>query len=82
MPGAAATYADGNSVGRIVGEFDDEEGNTHGFIRSRGGKFTQFDVPGSVGWTSINGVNASGEMSGSTARRTDGTTPSSGATAR
>ena len=64
MPGAEATYADGNSVGRIVGEFDDADGNTHGFIRSRGGKFTQFDVPGSVGWTSINGVNASGEMSG------------------
>src|SRR5690349_2503934 len=40
MPGSEATYADGNSVGRIVGEFDDADGNTHGFIRSRGGVFT------------------------------------------
>lgn len=64
VPDGVATYADGNSVGRIVGEFDDADGNTHGFIRSRGGAFTQFDVPGSSGYTSINGVNANGEMSG------------------
>jgi len=25
VPGAEATYADGNSVGRIVGEFDDAD---------------------------------------------------------
>jgi uncharacterized membrane protein len=64
VPGAVATYADGNSSTRIVGEFDDENGDTHGFIRTPGGGFKQYDVPGSVGWTSINGINASGERSG------------------
>jgi len=64
MPGAVATYADGNSSTRIVGEFDDADGVTHGFVRTAGGVFKQYDVPGSEGWTSINGINASGERSG------------------
>src|SRR5262245_66559050 len=62
VPGSAATYADGNSVHRIVGEFDDEDG-THGFVLKRG-EFTRFDAPGAQGYTSINGVNASGEVAG------------------
>ena len=63
MPGSVATYADGNGVHRVVGEFDDAEGITHGFVYRRG-EFTQFDVPGSDGWTSINGTNASGDRAG------------------
>jgi hypothetical protein len=62
VPGWVATYADGNSVHRVVGEFDDEDG-THGFVMNRG-EFTQFDVPGAQGYTSINGINASGERAG------------------
>src|SRR3954453_12182149 len=63
VPGAAATYANGDSTHEIVGEFDDEDGNTHGFVLSKG-VFTQFDVPGANGYTSVNGINAIGERSG------------------
>jgi probable HAF family extracellular repeat protein len=63
VPGAAATYADGNSTHEIVGEFDDEDGNTHGFVLSKG-VFTQFDEPSADGYTSVNGINANGERSG------------------
>src|SRR5262249_32862294 len=62
VPGAVATYADGNSVHLVVGEFDDADG-PHGFVWKRG-EFTQFDVPGADGYTSINGINASGERAG------------------
>jgi len=62
-PDAVATYADGNGTQRLVGEFEDQEGNTHGFVW-RKGEFTQFDVPGAEGFTSINGINARGERSG------------------
>ena len=44
VPGAAATYADGNSTHEIAGEFDDEDGNTHGFVLSKG-VFHRVDVP-------------------------------------
>ena len=63
VPGSVATYADGNSVHLVVGEFDDADG-THGFLWRRG-EFTQFfDVPGADGYTSINGINASGDRAG------------------
>ena len=35
VPGAGATSADGNSTHEITGEFDDADGNTHGFVLSR-----------------------------------------------
>jgi uncharacterized membrane protein len=63
VPGAAATYANGSNTHEIAGEFDDQVGNTHGFVL-RKGVFTQFDVPGAEGYTSINGINAHGEWSG------------------
>jgi probable HAF family extracellular repeat protein len=63
VPGAAATYANGNSTHEIVGEFDDEDGNTHGFVLSKG-VFTQVDEPNADGYTSVNGINANGERSG------------------
>lgn len=63
VPKAAATYANGNSTHEIVGEFDDEDGNTHGFVLSKGA-FTQFDAPGADGYTSVNGINGKGDRSG------------------
>src|SRR5262245_48088488 len=63
VPEAVATYANGNSTHEIVGEFDDEDGNTHGFVLSKG-TFTQFDAPGADGYTSVNGINANGERAG------------------
>jgi probable HAF family extracellular repeat protein len=63
MPEATATYANGNSTHAIAGEFDDEDGNTHGFVLSKGA-FTQFDAPGADGYTSVNGINAKGDRSG------------------
>ena len=63
VPEATATFADGNSTHKIVGEFNDADGITHGFVLSEGG-FKPFDVPGADGYTSINGINAKGDRSG------------------
>ena len=63
VPGSAATYANGNTMHRVVGEFDDANGDTHGFVLRRG-QFTQFDAPGADGYTSINGVNLRGQRAG------------------
>src|SRR4051812_25512832 len=62
VPGATRTAANGNSTHEIVGEFDDSDGNTHGFVLNRGA-FTPLDVPGAV-LTTLNGVNASGQLAG------------------
>jgi uncharacterized membrane protein len=61
-PGSSRTAANGNSPNAIVGEFDDVGGATHGFVL-RGGKFTQIDVPNAT-LTAVNGINASGQLSG------------------
>jgi uncharacterized membrane protein len=63
-PDSVATYANGNSVRRIAGEFDDANGVTHGFVRTRTGAYEQFDAPDADGYTSINGINAAGQRSG------------------
>jgi uncharacterized membrane protein len=60
-----ATFTAANALnpnGEIVGQFDDADGNTHGFTLVKG-KFTQFDVPHAV-VTTLNGDNASGELGG------------------
>ena len=62
-PEAKATYANGNTLHRIVGEYDDEDGNTHGFVLQKG-VFSRFDAPGADGYTSINGINGDGQRSG------------------
>jgi probable HAF family extracellular repeat protein len=61
VPGAINTLANGLSTHAIVGEFEDDEG-THGFVLEKG-VFTRFDVPG-ASFTSVNGVNASGDLVG------------------
>jgi hypothetical protein len=35
VPGSKATAANGNSMHEIVGEFDDADGNTHGFVLNK-----------------------------------------------
>src|SRR6266567_1187475 len=62
VPGATSTAVNGNSTTAIVGEFDDEDGNTHGFVISKG-VLTQIDVPGAW-FTTVNGVNAGGDIVG------------------
>ena len=62
VPGSTRTAVNANSPHAIAGEFDDADGNTHGFVLSNG-VLTQIDVPGAV-FTSVNGINASGEISG------------------
>jgi uncharacterized membrane protein len=63
VPGSTSTAANGNSTYEIVGAFDKADGSTHGFVLSEG-VFTQIDVPGAVGFTSVNGINANGELAG------------------
>jgi hypothetical protein len=43
VPNATATAANGNSTNAIAGQFDDANGNTHGFVLNKG-VFTQIDV--------------------------------------
>ena len=44
VPGSTRTAVNGNSPHAIAGEFDDADGNTHGFVLSNG-VFTEIDVP-------------------------------------
>jgi uncharacterized membrane protein len=63
VPEATAMYANGNNAHAIVGEFDDADGITHGFVLNKGA-FTQIDVPGAEGYTSVNGINGKGDLAG------------------
>jgi probable HAF family extracellular repeat protein len=60
----------GNSTNAIVGDFDDNDGKTHGFVL-RGGEYKLIDEPdaafcpkGPVSGTTINGINARGDLVG------------------
>ena len=44
VPGSTRTAVNGNSPHAIAGEFDDADGNTHGFVLSNG-VYTTIDVP-------------------------------------
>jgi hypothetical protein len=48
VPGSTRTAANGNSTHEIAGEFDDADGNTHGFVLNKG-VFTTINAPGAVG---------------------------------
>jgi len=51
-PGSTFTSPSGITPGGvIVGWYADAGGVTHGFLRTRGGSFTTFDVPGAVNGT-------------------------------
>lgn len=66
VPGATATAANGNSTVAIVGDYLDQDGNLHGFVL-RKGIFTNpidAELPGAVA-TSLNGINAAGDVMGS-----------------
>jgi hypothetical protein len=67
VPKATATLANGNSTNAIVGQFDDADGKTHGFVL-KNGTFTTIDVPDAldpgVFATSVNGINAPGQLVG------------------
>jgi len=62
VPGSIDTAANANSTHEVVGDFDDADGNTHGFVLNLG-QYTVIDVPG-ASVTIINGINANGEFVG------------------
>ena len=62
VPEATATAANGNSTHEIVGQFDDAEENTHGFVWNKGAP-TTINVTGAV-FTILNGINAAGDVMG------------------
>ena len=62
VPGATRTAANGNSNTAVAGEYDDADGNTHGFILTRG-VFTTIDVSGASS-TQLNGINAPHSFTG------------------
>lgn len=62
-PGSTSTAVNGNSPNAVAGQFDDADGNTHGFVMDNKGNFTRIDVPGAL-FTSVNGINAGGDLAG------------------
>ena len=79
VPDSTRTAANANSTHEVVGEFDDADGNTHGFVLSKG-TYTQIDVdvPG-ASFTTVNGINAKGELVGHMPSATSYPTPFYGA---
>ncbi|GEM_PF-2770493 len=65
--GAKGTAVRGmNKGGVIAGDFFDASNRTHGYVRTPDGTITQIDAPGSdVQDTTIDAINANGEMAGS-----------------
>ncbi|MBI3049458.1 MAG: hypothetical protein HYY76_14220 [Acidobacteria bacterium] len=65
VPGARSTAARAITAdGRIVGQFTDANGRTHGFLLAEGG-FTTIDVPvAGARSTTANGINARGDIVG------------------
>lgn len=62
-PEATFTAVNGNNVRGVAGEFDDADGNSHGFVLNKG-VFSQIDAPDAEGYTSVNGINGKGELAG------------------
>src|SRR5260370_12428020 len=62
VPGAASTDLVGFAGNTMVGDFNDAEGNTHGWLFSAtSGQFQQFDVPGA--WvTRLSSLNHLGQF--------------------
>ncbi len=55
-----------NAPGEIVGLYNSApDGRRHGFLRSKDGKFTRIDFPGSTA-TNANGINRRGDIVGHT----------------
>lgn len=63
IPDATFTAVNANTTHAIAGEFDDADGVTHGFVL-RKGVLTQIDAPDAEGYTSVNGINAKGDLAG------------------
>src|SRR5438270_184958 len=61
-PGSTRTAVNADSTNAIAGEFDDADGNTHGFVLSKG-VYTTLDVPGSL-LTVAEGINNRGQIAG------------------
>src|ERR1043166_2670939 len=61
-PGAVNTDLIGFSGNTLVGDFNDADGNTHGWLNSKG-VFSQFDVP-NAWFTSLSAINHSGQFGG------------------
>ena len=52
-----------NPAGAIIGFYVDANSVQHGFVRSGGGKITEFDPPGSI-FTNPNAIDLSGNITG------------------
>src|SRR2546425_2504132 len=64
FPGAASTDVLGFAGNTMVGDFNDAEGNTHGWLFSaNSGEFQQFDVPGAW-FTVVSAINLRGQFGG------------------
>lgn len=64
VPGAVGTYAFGiNSAGQIVGSYFDSSGDYHGFVDTNG-VFATLDYPTAPTSTSLQGINAKGDIVG------------------
>jgi probable HAF family extracellular repeat protein len=63
-PGASATFGQSiNTVGDVVGTYNDSSGNTHGFLLSNG-VYTSIDYPGATQGTYTAAINDKGQIVG------------------
>ena len=62
FPESISTSANGNSTHEIVGDYDDADENTHGFMLNKA-TFTSIDVPNAT-FTQINGISANSRITG------------------
>ena len=62
VPNSVGTVVNGNSTNAIAGNFLDSSGNTHGFVLTDG-VYKTIDYP-DASYTSINGINWHGQITG------------------
>ena len=64
-PGSTFTQALGTEQqGKVVGDYMDQGGLTHGFVSTSKGRFQTIDDPSGVGSTIVNGINDAGVLVG------------------
>ena len=71
-----------NDLGAVTGTYVGGDSVRHGFLRTPDGMYTTIDVSPGVGYTFGNAINLAGEIGGTYATRTAGTTSCALATAR
>jgi hypothetical protein len=69
FPGAQSTYIVGiNNRGEMVGQWWDDDGNTHILLTTDNATYQTLDIAGINGWQMAHGINDKGQISGDIGR--------------